>query len=79
MVAAFAMFHGYAHGAELPESANAILYSVGFILATGLLHGLGILLGVAKRQAAGMTTLRFIRCTIALCGVYLLIPQFAAT
>ena len=78
LVAAFAIFHGYAHGAELPQSADAISYSVGFVLATGLLHGLGISLGIAKRWATGMTGLRLVGCAIALCGVYLLIPQFAA-
>ena len=78
LVATFALVHGYAHGAELPQSANAIWYLVGFVLATGLLHGLGISLGMAKRWAAGTTALRFVGCAIALCGVYFLIPQFTA-
>jgi urease accessory protein len=78
LVAVFAIFHGYAHGAEIPQSGNAILYVVGFVLATGLLHALGIVLGVAKRWAAGVTALRFIGFAIALCGVYFLIPNLAA-
>jgi urease accessory protein len=78
LVATFAIFHGYAHGADLPESADAISYSVGFVLATGLLHGVGIPVGIARRRAAGVTALRFIGCAIALCGMYMLIPQFAA-
>jgi urease accessory protein len=45
LVGAFAIFHGYAHGAELPLGASAAAYSVGFIVATGLLHGAGILAG----------------------------------
>lgn len=49
LVGVFALFHGHAHGQELPQAASALLYSLGFLLATGLLHatgaGLGILLG----------------------------------
>lgn len=77
-VAAFAIFHGYAHGAELPQSANALWYSVGFVIATALLHGLGILLGVAGRGAAGRAALRLVGFAVTLCGVYFLIPQFVA-
>ena len=77
LVAAFAIFHGYAHGAEIPESANAMSYAVGFVLATGLLHALGIVLGVAKRWAAGAAALRITGFSIALFGVYVLIPNFA--
>lgn len=40
----FALFHGYAHGAEMHEDASAALYGTGFVLATGLLHLLGIAL-----------------------------------
>ena len=46
IVRVFAIFHGYAHGAELPESANAISFAMGFVIATGSLHALGILIGV---------------------------------
>ena len=41
-VAAFAIFHGFAHGAEAPEAADPVMYCVGFIMATALLHGIGI-------------------------------------
>jgi urease accessory protein len=75
LVAVFAIFHGYAHGAELPESGNAISYFVGFVLATGMLHALGIVLGIAKRRAAGATALRMSGVAIALCGVYFLLPH----
>jgi urease accessory protein len=78
LVAVFAIFHGYAHGAELPESTNAIAYSVGFVLATGMLHLLGIVLGIAKRWAAGATALRFGGVAIALCGVYFLLPHMTS-
>lgn len=42
MVAVFALFHGYAHGLELPSAADPAGYSVGFVVSTGLLHLLGI-------------------------------------
>lgn len=50
IVGAFAVFHGFAHGAELPNEASAMHYMAGFLLATGLLHGAGIAAGVALRH-----------------------------
>jgi len=51
LVGGFAIFHGHAHGAELPEAANPVLYTVGFLAATGLLHGVGIgLFATADRR-----------------------------
>jgi urease accessory protein len=75
LVAVFAIFHGHAHGAELPESANAISYSVGFVVATGSLHALGILLGVMNRWVAGARTLRAGGAFVAACGAYFLLPH----
>lgn len=50
LVGVFAIFHGHAHGSEMPEDAGGLLYAAGFIVATALLHVVGILaaLGVAK-------------------------------
>jgi urease accessory protein len=45
IVGTFAIFHGYAHGRELPSAADPLGYSAGFVLATGMLHVLGIALG----------------------------------
>ena len=49
IVAVFAIFHGYAHGVELPRAADPVAYSVGFVLATGTIHlcgiGIGLLIG----------------------------------
>jgi urease accessory protein len=42
LVGFFALFHGYAHGAEIPSGATALLYGVGFSLASAALHALGI-------------------------------------
>lgn len=58
LVGIFGLFHGYAHGAELPPGQNAILYSAGFILATGLLHLTGITIGLVHRWPWGKVALR---------------------
>jgi len=51
LVSLFAVFHGYAHGLEMPQASSAILYGSGFVLATTLLHLIGIGLGkVAYRK-----------------------------
>jgi urease accessory protein len=46
LVAFFAVFHGYAHGAEMPETASGFAYGAGFVAATALLHGVGIGIGL---------------------------------
>jgi urease accessory protein len=57
LVAFFAVFHGYAHGLEMPETASGLAYGAGFVAATALLHGIGIAFGLmivqARRSAAG--------------------------
>jgi len=47
LVGSFAIFHGYAHGTEMPVAGSGIVFGVGFIVATALLHGFGIALGLA--------------------------------
>ena len=76
LVGVFAIFHGHAHGAELPESANAVAYSVGFVAATGSLHALGILIGVMNRWPAGARVLRAGGGLVAVGGVYFLASHF---
>lgn len=78
LVGLFAIFHGYAHGAELPESANALAFAAGFVIATGSLHALGILLGVANHWRAGGQLLRGLGGAIAACGLYFLSLQLIA-
>jgi urease accessory protein len=72
MVAAFAIFHGHAHGRELPAGASALLYSLGFVIATGLLHGVGILLGAAHRWDAGRRLVQAAGGGVALAGIFFL-------
>lgn len=54
IVAVFAIFHGYAHGTELPAAANPAAYGVGFVIATGLLHLAGIAFGMLVRWPQGV-------------------------
>ena len=49
LVGIFAIFHGHAHGTEMPVDGSGILYGIGFMVATALLHGFGITLGLAIR------------------------------
>ena len=69
IVGAFAIFHGHAHGAELPEAANPLAYSLGFVLATGLLHLGGIAFGLVVRWPAGQLAVRVSGAAIATAGV----------
>ena len=58
-VAFFGFFHGYAHGSEIPEIADTLVYAVGFMLGTILLHLTGVLIGeMAKRYQYGLLVLR---------------------
>ncbi len=45
VVGLFAIFHGHAHGAEMPEDAGGVAYATGFMIATALLHVTGISIG----------------------------------
>lgn len=69
VVAAFAIFHGHAHGTELPGAADAVAYSVGFVIATGLLHLAGIAFGMLARWPAGKAGVRIGGGVIALAGL----------
>lgn len=68
LVGVFAIFHGHAHGTELPTSANPLIYAVGFVVATGLLHLAGIGIGMLARWPAGRIAVRGAGAAIALAG-----------
>ncbi len=72
IVAAFAVFHGYAHGAELPAAASPLAYSLGFVLATGSLHLAGIAFGWLIRWPAGVVAVRTGGAAIAAAGLFFL-------
>lgn len=69
IVSAFALFHGHAHGTELPADGNPFLYSLAFVIATGLLHLLGILLGETRRWPGGRRFVQAVGAGVALVGL----------
>jgi urease accessory protein len=77
LVGLFGLFHGYAHGAELPPGQNALLYSLGFVLATGLLHACGITIGLLHKWHWGRLALRGAGAVIACGGVIFVWSAFA--
>lgn len=68
IVGIFAIFHGHAHGTELPEATNPLAYAVGFVLATGLLHLLGIAFGLLIGKPGGALAIRTGGAAIAVAG-----------
>jgi urease accessory protein len=72
IVGVFAVAHGHAHGTELPLGASGVLFSVGFVIATGLLHALGIGIGLVHRWTAGRIALRVAGAVVAMGGVFFL-------
>jgi len=74
LVALFALFHGYAHGAELPETAVPVLYALGFVAATALLHGIGVGTGLLAKRFGARAAARALRASgilVALAGAFL--------
>ena len=70
LVGLFALFHGFAHGVELPEGGDALLFSLSFVVATGLLHLVGIALGEVRRWAWGQSLLKLAGAAIAAVGIW---------
>jgi urease accessory protein len=54
LVGFFALFHGHAHGVELPQGVSALTYGAGFMIATALLHATGVGIGLALRRAPNL-------------------------
>ena len=69
LVGIFGLYHGHAHGTELPPGQNGMLYSMGFVIATGCLHGVGIALGLVHPLPAGKWGLRVAGGIIASMGL----------
>ncbi len=70
LVGFFAIFHGHAHGAELPPGQSAMLYSIGFVVATGCLHAVGIGIGTVHRWQWGKAALRAAGGLVAVGGAF---------
>lgn len=73
LVGLFAIFHGYAHGLELPEAADPLAYGAGFVTATGLLHLCGILIGALILWPIGSRLVRLGGAAIGGIGTYFLL------
>jgi urease accessory protein len=69
LVGFFAMFHGYAHGLETPETASGLMYGLGFVAATALLHGLGVGIGLAVGRIEGAFGRNLVRVAGSLAAV----------
>ncbi|MEM9235741.1 MAG: HupE/UreJ family protein [Verrucomicrobiota bacterium] len=78
LVAVFAIFHGHAHGTELPHGADGTLYSVGFVISTGLLHGVGIAIGLLHKFDWGAKVVRAGGLLVLLGGCYFLYSAIAS-
>jgi urease accessory protein len=68
LVGLFAIFHGHAHGTELPPGQSGLLYSIGFVIATGLLHATGITIGLVHRWPMGRAAIRVVGAAVAVSG-----------
>lgn len=77
LVGVFAIFHGHAHGTELPPGQSAMLYSIGFVISTGCLHAVGIGIGTVHRWAWGQRMLRGAGALVSMGGVFFLWKAFA--
>jgi urease accessory protein len=73
LVGIFAIFHGYAHGVEMPEQISAITYSAGFVIGTGLLHLAGIAIGFATLLPRGELLVRGCGGVISVIGLSYLV------
>lgn len=73
LVGCFAIFHGHAHGTELPNAASPLTYSLGFVLATGLLHLGGVAFGLLTRWPVGQAAVRLVGAAIGALGAGLLL------
>ncbi len=75
----FAIFHGHAHGEELPEAANPLAYGIGFVAATGLLHLAGIAIGLLNEwRSAGPKLVRAAGAGVMAAGAFFLIRVLGA-
>lgn len=73
LIAAFAILHGHAHGTELPVYGVPILYAAGFVIATGLLHVSGILIGLTHGWPWGSGLVRAGGLVVLAVGAYYLL------
>jgi urease accessory protein len=73
LVGVFGLFHGFAHGAEMPAALSSLAYSAGFTTTTLLLHGAGIAAGLALQQFKVPSVQRLAGGAIIAASLYLII------
>ena len=73
-VALFAIFHGYAHGAEMPKLAQPVRYALGFLTGTAVIHIIGVLIGdIPRHYKIGPIVLRGLGAVITVFGILFLV------
>jgi urease accessory protein len=70
IVGLFAVFHGYAHGTEMPMMSSSLMYGLGFVVSTACLHGLGLLAGARLHKQA--TWVRAVGVAVAASGAWMI-------
>ena len=78
LIAGFAVFHGHAHGTELPTAVDAASYAVGFVVATGLIHVIGIGIGLLLDRPWEGRLSQALGGVIAFIGVYFAFPPLVS-
>ena len=76
LISFFAIFHGYAHGSEIPKAIDPLSFIIGFVISTGLIHLLGILLGyILDKFYYGLIS-RALGVIISILGIMLIFRSF---
>jgi urease accessory protein len=78
LVGFFAIFHGFAHAAEAHKGTSMLGYALGFVVATAMLHAIGIGLGLAAGKLASKQLVRWAGVAVAVCGLLLCLHVIAA-
>jgi len=78
LISIFAVYHGYPHGAALPDFGMPLLYISGFVFSTGLLHLSGVALGLLFRWRRGQLVVRVAGCVITVVGAYYLLNSLGS-
>lgn len=79
LVGIFAIFHGFAHGQELPHAAQPLAFGMAFVLSTGMLHVFGIALGSLNQWASGARVLRLLGAGVACASAFLVSAALGLT
>ena len=79
VVGFFGIFHGHAHGVEMPDAANPLAYGIGFVISTGMLHLAGILLGLLIQWPVGAMFIRGCGAVIGCFGAFFMASSIGLT